>query len=67
MNDRVDFYCAAADHQTPIPADRLTMHDERWAYCPSGGSGAHRWVPTGGMTLTELKRALAARRSDRAP
>ena len=56
MNDRIDFFCARAEHQSSEPNDALTMHEDRWAYC-SGGAGAdHDWQPTGGMSLDDAKR-----------
>ena len=63
MNDRVDFYCARADHQGPEPDDALTMHEERWAYCPSGADGPHDWrsIPAGGMSLEDAKQFVRRR------
>jgi hypothetical protein len=59
MNERIDFYCAEPSHLTTDLVDRLTMHEERWAYCASGAAGTHRWQSTGGMTLSMLKRRLS--------
>jgi hypothetical protein len=56
MNDHVDFFCARPEHQGPEPNDALTMHDERWAYCPAAKSEPHDWQPTGGMSLRDVKR-----------
>jgi hypothetical protein len=58
MNDRVDFFCARADHQGSEPDDALTMHEDRWAYCSGGAGEPHDWqpIPTGGMSLEEAKR-----------
>jgi len=56
MNDRVDFYCARAEHQGAEPNDALTMHEDRWAYCSSGAREQHDWRPTAGMSLDEVKR-----------
>ena len=65
MNDRVDFVCARADHQGSEPEDALTMHEERWAYCPSAAREAHEWrpVPTGGMSVEDVKRFLGRLRA----
>jgi len=49
VNERIDFYCSDPGHQTLHPGEQLTMHDERWAYCPKSAAGEHRWQPTGGM------------------
>jgi hypothetical protein len=35
------------------------MHEDRWAYCPSGTDERHQWQPTGGMALEDLKRFTA--------
>jgi hypothetical protein len=58
MNDRVDYVCTRAEHQTSEPNDALTMHEDSWAYCSGGGSGPHDWrsTPTGGMSLDDAKR-----------
>ncbi len=58
MNDRIDFFCARAEHQGSEPNDALTMHEDRWAYCSAGASEHHDWrsMPTGGMTLEDAKR-----------
>jgi len=63
MNDRVDFYCARAEHQGSEPDDALTMHEERWAYCPSGAGGSHDWrpIPAGGMSLEDAKQFVRRR------
>ena len=55
MNDRVDFFCARAEHQGAEPNDAVTMHDDRWAYCAAGAREDHDWRPTGGMTLEGVK------------
>ncbi len=55
MNDRVDFVCARADHQGSELDDVLTMHEDRWAYCPGGAREQHDWRPTGGMSLEDAK------------
>ena len=57
MNDRVDFYCARAEHQGSELDDVLTMNEDRWAYCPSGAREHHDWrsMPAGGMSLQEAK------------
>jgi hypothetical protein len=55
MNDRVDFVCARAEHQGSEPNDALTMHEDRWAYCPAAASAPHTWQSTGGMSLEGVK------------
>jgi hypothetical protein len=59
MTDRIDFVCARPDHQGFEPNDSVTMHEDRWAYCPSGTDERHQWQPTGGMALEDLKRFTA--------
>ena len=56
MNNLVDFYCARPEHQGSELDDALTMHQDRWAYCPSGARENHDWRPTGGMSLDDTKR-----------
>lgn len=55
MNDHVEYFCACPEHQGTEPNDALTMHKERWAYCPAAASAPHNWQPTGGMTLADVK------------
>jgi len=57
MNDRIDFFCARAEHQGSEPNDALTMHEDRWAYCSGGAGEDHDWrsVPAGGMSLEDAK------------
>jgi hypothetical protein len=57
MNDRIDFYCARAEHQGSEPNDALTMHEDRWAYCSGAASDDHDWrsMPGGGMSLDDAK------------
>jgi hypothetical protein len=57
MNDRVDFVCTRAEHQGSELDDVLTMHEDRWAYCPGGAREHHDWrsMPTGGMSLEDTK------------
>ena len=55
MNDRVDFFCGRPEHQGAEPNDALTMHDDRWAYCPAAASAPHNWQSTGGMSLDDVK------------
>jgi len=52
MDDRVDFVCGRADHQGSEPNDALTMHQDRWAYCP------------GGMSMDDAKRFVSQRPID---
>jgi hypothetical protein len=61
MNDRVDFVCARAEHQGSDLDDALTMHEDRWAYCPGGARGQHVWRSTGGMSLEETKQLVSQR------
>ena len=43
MNNQIDFVCVRPDHQTTVPAEALTIHDETWAYCPSARPDGHEW------------------------
>jgi hypothetical protein len=57
MNDRVDFFCARAEHQGSEPNDAVTMHEDRWAYCAAGAAEPHDWhsMPAGGLSLDDAK------------
>jgi hypothetical protein len=61
MNDRIDYVCVHRDHQGSEPNDAVTMHQDRWAYCPSGAAERHEWRPTGGMSLDHVKRFAGPR------
>lgn len=65
MNDRVDFVCARAEHQGSELDDVLTMHEDRWAYCPAGARAPHDWrpMPTGAISLEDAKRFVARSRA----
>jgi hypothetical protein len=55
---RVAFICTTSAHLTKNGAlvDHLTIHEKKWAYCPSDvRKGEHEWKPTGGVTLGELE------------
>jgi len=43
VDDRIRFYCTSHPTQVPI----VTMHEQRWAYCPGGYVAArdgHFWT-----------------------
>ncbi len=58
MTDQIDSVCVNPDHQATTLVEALTIHDERWAYCPSAQTDGHEWRTSGGMSLDELKRLL---------
>ena len=58
MTDRVDFVCARPDHQVTTLGEELTVHAEKWAYCPSAHHDGHEWRACGGLGLEDLKRLL---------
>jgi hypothetical protein len=39
----------------------VTIHEEKWAYCPIGASTGHEWHAVGPMTLADVQRELAKR------
>jgi len=55
MTDQVDFVCVRSDSTF---AESLTIHDERWAYCPSAQTAGHDWRECGGLTAENLKGLL---------
>lgn len=59
VNNRIDFVCVRPEHQTALPREALTMHEELWAYCPSGAKPPHEWKATGGVTLAEAMQVRA--------
>jgi len=58
MTDRIDFVCARPDHQVTTLGEELTVHAEKWAYCPSAHHDGHEWRACGGLGLEDLKRLL---------
>lgn len=58
MTDRIDFVCVRPDHQVTTLGEALTVHAEKWAYCPSSHHDGHEWRPCGGLGLEDLKRLL---------
>jgi hypothetical protein len=58
MNDQIEYFCTLPEHQGAEPSDAVTMHEDRWAYCPSGARDAHDWRATGGMSLDDTKGLL---------
>jgi len=38
--------------------EALTVHNEKWAYCPSAHREGHEWRACGGLALADLKRLL---------
>jgi hypothetical protein len=58
VTDQVDFVCVRADHQIGTFVEALTIHDERWAYCPSADADGHEWRACEAMPADELERLL---------
>jgi hypothetical protein len=58
MTDQIDFVCARPDHQVSTLGEALTVHAEKWAYCPSAHADGHEWRPCAGMSLEDLRRLL---------
>jgi hypothetical protein len=58
MTDQIDFVCIRADHQVTTFVEALTIHDEKWAYCPSAQTEAHDWRTSGGLSLGDLRGLL---------
>ena len=55
---QIDFACVRPEHQASTLVEALTIHDEKWAYCPSAQTDGHEWRPCGGMSLDDLRRLL---------
>jgi len=58
MTDQIDFVCIRAAHQVTTFVEALTIHDEKWAYCPSAQTESHEWRSSGGLSLDDLKGLL---------
>lgn len=58
MTDQIDFVCVRPDHQISTLVEALTIHNEKWAYCPSAQTDGHEWRACGGLSLDDLKRSL---------
>jgi hypothetical protein len=58
MTDQIDFVCVRPDHQVTTLGEALTVHAEKWAYCPSAHHDGHAWRACGGLGLDDLKRLL---------
>ncbi len=54
----IDYVCVRAEHNRMLfPARAVyVVHEGRWAYCPSGATGAHEWISAGGANLQALNR-----------
>ena len=62
MAAEIAYECVARPHQSGGDADKLTIHDGQWAYCPCDAKAeGHEWKPTGGRPLfTFAKRSSQA-------
>jgi hypothetical protein len=58
MTDQIDFVCVRADHQISTLVEALTMHEEKWAYCPSARIDGHDWQPCDATGLEDLRTML---------
>jgi hypothetical protein len=58
MTNQIDFVCARLDHQVTTLSEALTVHAEKWAYCPSARIEGHEWRACGGMSIAELRSLL---------
>ena len=58
MATPIDYVCVRAEHNRMLfPARAVyAVHEGRWAYCPSGATGAHEWISAGGANLEALNR-----------
>ena len=52
----IAYECTAADHRADAEhADKLTIHEGHWAFCPlSVTAKDHVWSETGGADVNEL-------------
>lgn len=64
----IQFRCVAEKHQEPKggTSDLLTIHEGQWAYCPHDiRDKGHRWEPTGGLTVHEVRQLVDRERNAR--
>lgn len=57
----ISFECVAEGHTANARhPDKLTIHEERWAFCPfNARATGHQWRETGGQDLDLLMGRLA--------
>lgn len=57
MSAQVAFICSAPAHRSQAgSADKLTIHEGQWAFCPHDAKAeGHKWDATGGRPLFELR------------
>ena len=69
MSQIVAFVCVAKDHATLKPdrsSEHLTVHEGKWAVCPSGRPSGHVWeAQKDGVSYDGLFRRHVAERSAR--
>jgi hypothetical protein len=56
LGTRIRFLCTSHGTQVPI----VTMHEQRWAYCPGGYIAAkdgHDWTAIEPASVSDLKRS----------
>jgi hypothetical protein len=62
MSASVDFVCIATKHAAAVkakggtPVSPITIHEGRWAYCPTGLTTDHEWRAIEPTSLEELMR-----------
>lgn len=62
MGREIAFICTNPEHR-PRGEGHLTVHDRRWAFCPSGPEtregerfeDGHDWSPVDGIQIDELR------------
>ncbi len=68
MGTAVAYQCETPSHRVREGGgpDKLTVHQGQWAFCPfDAKADGHRWVPTGGLTLSMLRHTAAMRVRER--
>lgn len=59
MDDsRVAYLCVAETHQNrpqDVSVSPVTIHDDKWAYCPAGANTAHVWQSIMPTPLSRLR------------
>jgi hypothetical protein len=61
MTSLIEFRCRAFEHQKSavrnVSVSPITLHEQRWAYCPRGVAEGHEWTKLEiGRSLDDVRR-----------
>lgn len=62
LSHRIAYQCVRPEHQESSATDRVFVHAEGWAYCPSGRlASEHRFIATGGLERRRIEGGMTFR------